>query len=102
MKPFTIATPRYAVESVKGDHFDIFNKRVNAIKAAIKLASEYPGTTFVVVKKVFRKRKVIFSFQLDIHMDFDDMQDVFKNIIDVYQKKLGKTKYWRKSNGTND
>lgn len=102
MKAFTIATPRYAVESVKGDYFDIFSKRVNAIKAAIKMAAAYPGTTFVVVKKVNHKRKIIFQFKVDLQMDFEDLQDVYRSIIDVFQKKLDKTKYWRKSDGIND
>jgi hypothetical protein len=102
MKAFTLATPRYAIESDKGDQLDIFSKRANAIKAAINLATEYPGTTFVVVKKVFRKKKVIFSFCIDVQMDFDDVQDVYRSIIDIYQKKLDKTKYWRKIDGSSD
>jgi hypothetical protein len=100
MKPFNIAIPQYAIESVKGDHFDIFSKRANAIHAAIKMAAEYPGATFVVVKKVNLKRKVIFSFKIDIQMDFDDLQDVYRGVIEAYQKKMNKTKYWRKSDGS--
>lgn len=101
MKAFTIATPRYAVESVTGDHFDIFAKRVNAIRAAIKMGAEYPGATFVVVKKVNHKRKVIFQFKIDLQMDFEDLQEVYQGIINTYQKKWDKTKYWRKSDGCN-
>ena len=101
MKAFTIANPRYAVESVKGDYFDIFAKRVNAIKAAIKMGAEYPGTTFVVVKKVNHKHKVIFQFKVDIQMDFEDLQEVYRGIVETYGKKLDKTKYWRKSDGRN-
>lgn len=102
MKAFTLATPRYAIESGKGDQLDIFSRRANAIKEAIKLAAEYPGTTFVVVKKVFHKKKVIFSFRIEAQLDFDDVQDVYRSIIEVYQKKLDKTKYWRKSDGSGD
>lgn len=102
MKPFTLATPRYAIENSKGDNLDIFRRRANAIKAAIKLAVEYPGTTFVVVKKVFRKKKVIFSFRIDAQLDFDDVQDFYRSIIEVYQKKFNKTRYWRKSDGSSD
>lgn len=102
MKAFTIATPRYAIESVRGDHLDIFSKRVNAIKAAIKMAAEYPGTTFLVVKKVNHKRKIIFRFMVDIQMDFNDLPDVYRAIAETFQKKSDKTKYWRKSDGIND
>jgi|SRR5579885_1222506 len=96
-KPFTIATPRYRIEGEKGEYFDVFNKRTNAIKAAIKMAAEYPGTTFLVVKLVFHKRKVVFRFKVDTQFDFDDLQDVYRGIIEVYQKKLDKTRFWRKS-----
>lgn len=96
MTAFTIATPRYFIESVKGDHFDVFNQRTNAIRCAIKMATEYPGTTFVVVKKANYKRKIIFQFKIDIQMDFDDLTDVYQAVIDSYQKKLDKTKFWRK------
>lgn len=102
MKSFTIATPRYAVESANGSHLDIFAKRVNAIRAAIRLASEYPGTTFIVVKKVHRKRKTIFSFKIDVSMDFDDVQDVYRGILDTYQKKFNKTRFWRKLDESGD
>ncbi len=102
MKPFTIATPRYYVESANGTLLDVFAKRVNAIRAAIQLASEFPGTTVVVVKKVHRKRKVIFSFKMDLSMDFDDVQDVYRSIVDTYQKKLNKTRFWRKLDESGD
>jgi hypothetical protein len=95
-KSFTPATPRYRVEGVKGEYFDVFSKRANAIKAAIKMATEYRGTTFVVVKKVNLKDKVIFRFKIEADYQFDDLQDVYRSIIEVYQKKLDKTKYWRK------
>lgn len=98
-KATTAATPRYRIESVKGDYFDVFNKKANAIKAAIEMAVEYPGTTFVVVKKTL-KDKVVFSFKVDADFQFEDMQDVFRGIIETYQKKLDKTKYWRKSDVT--
>lgn len=52
MKPFTIAVPRYAVESASGTHLEIFSQRGNAIKAAIKLANEFRGNTFLVIKKL--------------------------------------------------
>ena len=95
-KPFTPATPRYRVEGVKGEYFDVFNKRVNAIKAAVKMAAEYPGTTFLVVKKVNLKDKVIFRFKIEAEYQFDDVQDVYRAVIEVFQKKFDKTKYWRK------
>jgi hypothetical protein len=93
----TAATPRYRIEGVKGEYFDVFGKRAKAIKAAIKLASEYPGTTFLVVKKANRKDKVIFRFKIETQFEFDDVQDIYRAFIEVYQKKLNKTKYWRKS-----
>ena len=94
--PITAATPRYRIEGVKGEYFDVFGKRANAIKAAIKMATEYPGTTFVVVKKVNLKDKVIFRFKIEAQCEFDDLQDMYRSIIEVYQEKLDKTKYWRK------
>lgn len=95
-KPFTPATPRYRIESVKGEYFDVFSKRANAIRAAVQMAVEYPGTTFVVVKKVNLKDKVIFRFKIESQFEFDDLQDMLRAVVEVYQKKLDKTKYWRK------
>ncbi len=96
-KALTARIPRYRVEGVKGEYFDNFNRRKNAIKAAIKLAVEYPGATFVVVKKVNLKDKIIFRFKLEIEYQFNDIQDVLHGVVEVYQEKLDKTKYWRKS-----
>jgi len=98
-KQITFGTPRYRIEGVKGEYFDVFKKRTNAIKTAIKMASEYPGTTFLVVRVTCHKRKVIFRFQIENQFDFNDLQDVYRSIVEVYQKKLDKTKYWSKSNG---
>lgn len=95
-KVFTAATPRYRIEGVKGEYFDVFSKRANAIKAAIKMAIEYPGTTFVVVKKVNLKDKVIFRFKLEVDVEFRDVQDMYQGAIEVYQKKYDTTRYWRK------
>jgi ATP-dependent Clp protease ATP-binding subunit ClpA len=93
---FTPATPRYRIEGVKGEYYDVFSKRANAIKAAVKMAAEYPGTTFLVVKKVNLKDKVIFRFKIETEFKFDDLQDVLRGIVEVYQEKLDKTAYWRK------
>jgi len=98
--PITGATPRYRIESVKGQYFDVFAKKANAIKAAIGMAAEHPGTTFLVVKTSLLKRKIIFRFKLEVEYQFDDLQDVYRGIIDVYQEKLDKTKYWRKPDVT--
>jgi hypothetical protein len=95
-KAYSIAVPRYRVCGVRGDFFDVFNKKTNAIKAAVKMAVEYPGTTFQVVKKVFQKETVVFSFKIETQTDFDDLQDVYRSVIEVYQKKLAKTRFWRK------
>jgi hypothetical protein len=95
-KAFYIASPRYKIKGVKGEVFDVFKQRVNAIKASIKLASEYPGTTFLVVKKVVNKETIIFSVNLAIKFEFEDLQDVYQSLISNYEKKLKKTKYWRK------
>lgn len=92
----TFGTPRYRIESVKGKYFDVFKKRANAIKAAITMASEYPGTTFLVVKVVGFKSKVIFKSRIENDFTFSDLQDVYRSMIEVYQKKLDKTKFWRK------
>ena len=99
-KNMTGASPRYRVEGVKGEYFDVFNKRANAIKAAIQMATEYPGTTFLVVKKTLLKEKIVFRFKIESDFQFDDIQDVYQGIVDVYQKKLDKTKYWRKPDVT--
>lgn len=98
-KAMTAGTPRYRIESVKGEYFDVFNKRANAIKAAIKMATEYPGSTFLVVKKTLED-KIIFSFRVDADFQFDDIKDVYQGIVEAYQKKLDKTKYWRKPDVT--
>lgn len=92
----TGATPRYRVEGVKGEFYDVFAKKANAIKAAVQMATEYPGTTFLVVRTTLVKKKIVFKFKLDIEYQFTDLQDVYRGIIDVYQEKLDKTKYWRK------
>lgn len=96
-KAFTIATPRYYIRGQNGDHFDVFNKRANAIAAAMEFASNFSGVTFLVVKKVFNKEKTIFSIKLDVSSDFNDTQLIYKNMVKVFQSKLNKTKYWRKS-----
>jgi len=95
--PFTIKTPRYLIESVKGDHFDVFNQRKNAIKGAIKLAAEYPGATFLVIKRVNQKNKIIFRFKIEVELDFDDLQEMYRGVIEAYQGKLDKTRFWRKA-----
>jgi|SRR5579863_5379807 hypothetical protein len=94
--PITIMTPRYQIQGVKGDYFDVFSQRKNAIRGAIKLAIEYPGATFLVVKKVNQKDKTIFRFKIEADFDFDDIQEMYRGVIEAYQKKLDKTKYWRK------
>lgn len=99
-KPSTGATPRYRIEGVKGEYFDVFNKKANAIKAAIAMAVEYPGTTFLVNRKSLVSEKIIFSFKIEADYRFDDVQDVYNGIIEAYQSKLDKTKYWRKPDAT--
>ncbi len=99
-KALTAKTPRYRIEGVKGEYFDIFNRRKNAIKAAIKMGIEYPGAEFLVVKKVNLKSKIIFRFKIEAEFSFDDIQDVYRGMIEAYQEKLDKTKYWRKSDGS--
>ncbi len=94
------STPRYRIESVKGQYFDVFAKRANAIKAAVAMAAEYPGNTFVVVRSTLVSRKVIFSYKVDAEFSFNDVQDVYRAIVEVYQEKLDKTKYWRKPDVT--
>lgn len=98
--PMTGAAPRYRIQGVKGEYFDVFSKRANAIKAAIKMATEYPGTTFVVVKKTNVTEKTIFSFKIEVDFQFDDIQDVYGGVVEAFQKKLNKTKYWRKPDVT--
>lgn len=95
-KAYSIAVPRYQIRGIRGDVFDVFNKKTNAIKAAIQMAIEYPGTAFQVVKRVFKKETVVFSFKIETQTDFYDLQDVYRSIIEVYQKKLAKTRFWRK------
>jgi len=93
-------SPRYRIEGVKGEYFDVFSKKANAIKAAIALAVEHTGTTFLVVRTTLVKKKVVFSFKLEAEYQFDDIQDVYQGIVDVYQEKLNKIKYWRKPDVT--
>lgn len=96
----TGSSPRYRVEGVKGEYFDVFAKRANAIKAAVALAVEHPGTTFLVVRTTLIKKKIVFQFKIEAEFQFDDLQDVYRGIIEVYQKKLDRTKYWRKPDVT--
>lgn len=90
------STPRYRIEGVKGEYFDVFAKRANAIKAAISMAVEYPGTTFLVVRTTLVSQKIIFRYKVEAEFSFDDLQDVYRGLVEVYQEKLNKTKYWRK------
>jgi len=99
-KNMTGESPRYRIEGVKGEYFDVFSKKANAIKAAIALAVEHTGTTFLVVRTTLVKKKVVFSFKLEAEYQFDDIQDVYQGIVDVYQEKLNKIKYWRKPDVT--
>lgn len=94
--PMTGATPRYRLEGVKGEFFDVFAKKANAIKAAIEMATEYPGTTFLVVRTTLLKKKVVFKMKIEMDFQFDDIRDVYGSMVGVYQQKLDKTKYWRK------
>jgi hypothetical protein len=93
----TAKTPRYRIESVKGELFDTFKQRKNAIRGAVRMAIEYPGATFLVIKMVNLKSKVIFRVKIEVDFEFEDVQDMYSGLIQVYQKKLDKTKYWRKS-----
>lgn len=97
VKPFTIATPRYHIRNIDGDTFDVFKRKTNAIAAAIELAIEYPDNTFLVVKTVNNKQKSIFTIKLDMQAFVMDVPDVYENIIKSFQKRLNKTKLWRKA-----
>lgn len=99
-KAYSIAVPRYQIRGIKGDVFDVFNRRTNAIQAAISMAVEYPGATFQVIKQVFHKEKLIFQFKIETQVEFDDIQDMYRSVIETYQKKLNKTRFWRKPDGT--
>ena len=96
-KPFKITTPQYLIRNEKGDHFDVFNKRENGISATIKLATDFPGNKFLLIKKVNMKEKVIFSFLVQCDFDLDDVKDIYNAIISAYQKKLESIQYWRKN-----
>jgi aspartate/tyrosine/aromatic aminotransferase len=98
-KSYSIAVPRYQIRGIKGDVFDVFNKRTNAIRAAISMATEYPGATFQVIKQVLHKEKLIFQFKIETQVEFDDIQDMYRGLIEIYQKKLNKTRFWRKPDG---
>ena len=102
VKAYSIATPYYQIRGVKGEVFDVFNKKHNAIKKAIGLAVEYPGTDFQVVKKVYHKEAVVFSFKIETKFDFSDLQYVYSSLIKAYQKKLDKTKFWRTADEYNE
>ena len=91
---------RYRVEGVNGEFYDVFKTRKRAIRTAIQIATEYPGTTFLVIKRGLTISKTLFRFCLDAEYQFEDLQDVLQSMIDVFQKKLNKTKYWRKSDVT--
>lgn len=98
-KPFTIAVPRYYIYGINKEFLDIFNKRENAITKAIEFASDFPGATFLVVKKVFYKEETIFTIKLDINVDFADTQTFYQGMLKAYEKKMHKIKYWRKFDG---
>ena len=66
VQPFRTSTPQYVVCGTDDQHFDIFNKKRKAIKKALEMAMEYPGTTFQVCEKINWESKVIFSINIDV------------------------------------
>lgn len=99
---FRTSTPQYVVCGTDDQHFDIFNKKRKAIKKALEMAMEYPGTTFQVCEKVNWESKVIFSINIEVKCKFEDVPDYYHNIIDLCRNKLDKMKFWRKPDGSSD
>jgi hypothetical protein len=93
----SIVTPRYSIENARGDFFDVFSKKKNAIKSAIGFAATYPGENFLVVRKSNHKSKIVFSIKIESQIQFSDLQDFYDGMISIYQKKKEKTRFWRKS-----
>jgi len=97
VKPFTIATPRYHIRNTKGYIFNVFKRKTNAIAAAIEMATEHPGNTFIVSKTVNGKQKNIFTMTIDIQSDLIDFPEIYESIIKIFQKKVARTAFWRKA-----
>lgn len=94
-KPYTINIPKYRIKGMNDEVFDVFNRRETAIKVATNMAVEYPGNTFLVVKKINNKEKIIFSCNIDSNPSLKDIKVYYSSLISALQKRLNKTKYWR-------
>lgn len=100
--PFTTDIPTYVIRGESSLQLDVFNKKQKAIKAAIKMASEYSGITFHVIEKQNWSEEVIFSITLNYTTKFENLPLLYKGIVDVFQAKLNKIKFWRKADGSSD
>lgn len=101
-QPLTTDVPTYVIRGVDSLQFDIFYKKQKAIKKAIKMASEYAGVTFQVIERQNWNEKIIFSITLDCNTGFENLPCLYKAMVDVFQEKLNKTKFWRKVDGSSD
>jgi hypothetical protein len=86
---------RYQIKGIDGKYFDVFNKKAEAIKEAIKLGTEYTGITFLVIKRSINQEQIIFKFKQETTVEFDDLNNYYDGMIKVYQEKLKKIQRWR-------
>jgi hypothetical protein len=96
-QPFTTDIPIYVIRGGDSCQFNVFNKRSKAIKNAIKMATQYSGTSFQVIEKRNWEEKVIFSINLDVSHKFEDIQTFYQAMLEIFKSKLSKTRFWRKT-----
>ena len=94
------SVPNYQVRSANWAHLDVFDNKIDAMKATIELALKFSNTEFFVVQKLNWEESVIFKFKCDMLHDFDDSKEFYKSMISLFQGKLNETIAWRKSDGS--
>lgn len=96
-KQRTIEQPIYSVKGKNGENISAHHNKQDAYVNAITLAFEYPDCTFIVVKKANWQEEQLFSFKIDMRLDFSEIKDIFVALLGVIQNKYKKTDFWKSS-----
>lgn len=91
----TISSPRYFVESIEKQRFDVFKKGENAIKKCMEIALKFPQNKFVVIKKVNNEESIFFSISIDMKFDVKDYNKVFSSMQSFAKSEVEKSSIWR-------